>query len=74
MKNQLLTPLREQIIKANEAYRKGSAIISDAEYDILIEELQLLNPDDELMTQHRENGYRSIPRVKDYYAKRKGWK
>lgn len=49
MKNQLLTPLREQIIKANEAYRKGNAIISDAEYDILIEELQLLNPDDELL-------------------------
>ena len=31
--------LREKILKANEAYRKGDAIISDSEYDALLEEL-----------------------------------
>lgn len=32
--------LKEQIIKSNEAYRKGNPIISDEEYDILLSKLE----------------------------------
>lgn len=41
--------LKEQIKKANEAYRTGNPIMSDKEYDQLIDELQLLSPDDDLL-------------------------
>jgi len=41
--------LKKQIIEANEAYRTEEAIISDSEYDDLIEELELLSPEDELL-------------------------
>ena len=46
----MIEQLKEQIIKANEAYRLGHPIISDAKYDQLVEELSLLSPDDELLT------------------------
>jgi len=46
----MIEQLKEQIIKANDAYRSGKSIISDVKYDQLIEELSLLSPDDELLT------------------------
>jgi NAD-dependent DNA ligase len=46
----MIEQLKEQIIKANVAYRVGKPIMSDAKYDQLIEELQLLSPDDELLS------------------------
>jgi DNA ligase (NAD+) len=46
----MIEQLKEQIIKANEAYRLGHPIISDAKYDQLVDELSLLSPDDELLT------------------------
>ena len=44
-----LKELRNKIIEANNAYRTGEAIISDSEYDDLIEDLIILNPNDELL-------------------------
>jgi DNA ligase (NAD+) len=38
--------LRTQLTGYNEAYRKGNALISDAAYDTLVDELQLLSPND----------------------------
>ena len=46
----MIEQLKEQIIKANDAYRLGQPIISDTNYDQLVEELSLLSPDDELLT------------------------
>ena len=46
----MIEQLKEQIIKANDAYRLGQPIISDTKYDQLVEELSLLSPDDELLT------------------------
>jgi DNA ligase (NAD+) len=46
----MINDLKEKILKANEAYRGGQPIISDKEYDQLIEELELLSPNDELLT------------------------
>jgi DNA ligase (NAD+) len=43
--------LRNKIIEANKAYRLGKPIMSDAKYDLLIEELSILSPDDEILTQ-----------------------
>jgi NAD-dependent DNA ligase len=45
----MIEELRKRIIDANNAYRTGNAIISDNEYDILLEELAILSPDDELI-------------------------
>ena len=45
----MIQNLKEKIEQANKAYRTGNAIMSDKEYDLLIEELQLLSPDDELL-------------------------
>ena len=45
----MIQELRKRIIDANNAYRTGNAIISDNEYDILLEELATLSPDDELI-------------------------
>ena len=39
MKN--LEDLKEQIIKANEAYRLGESIMTDSQYDTLLDELCL---------------------------------
>jgi DNA ligase (NAD+) len=41
--------LRNKIIEANKAYRTGNAIMSDYEYDLLIDELKELNPHDDLL-------------------------
>jgi DNA ligase (NAD+) len=38
--------LRNQLMVYNEAYREGDALISDQEYDTLVEELETLAPDD----------------------------
>ena len=46
----MIEQLKEKIIKANAAYRLGQPIISDTNYDQLVEELSLLSPDDELLT------------------------
>lgn len=46
----MIKDLREKIIKANDAYRLGNPIISDYEYDKLMDELSVLSPDDELLT------------------------
>ena len=45
----MVQELKEKIEKANQAYRTGNAIMSDKEYDLLVEELQLLSPNDELL-------------------------
>jgi NAD-dependent DNA ligase len=45
----MIEELRKKIIEANESYRKGNAIISDYEYDQLMDELSILSPDDELL-------------------------
>ncbi len=46
----MIEQLKEQIIKANEAYRIGKPIISDAKYDQLVDELSMLSPDDEVLS------------------------
>jgi DNA ligase (NAD+) len=46
----MIEQLKENIIKANEAYRGGNPIMSDSEYDTLLEELALLSPDDDLLS------------------------
>lgn len=46
----MINELRNKIIRANEAYRIGSPIMSDKEYDQLVEELSTLSPSDELLT------------------------
>ncbi len=39
--------LRRQLIAYNEAYRKGEPLVTDVEYDGLVDELRRRNPDDE---------------------------
>jgi NAD-dependent DNA ligase len=46
----MIEQLKEQITKANDAYRLGNPIISDKEYDLLVDELSLLSPSDELLS------------------------
>ncbi len=46
----MINELKEKIVKANEAYRIGQPIMSDKEYDPLVEELELLSPNDDLLT------------------------
>lgn len=41
--------LEQEITEANIHYRKGEAIISDEQYDILIEELKLLDPSNDIL-------------------------
>jgi len=45
----MIENIKEKIKQANDAYRLGNPIISDSEYDQLIDELSLLSPDDELL-------------------------
>jgi DNA ligase (NAD+) len=45
----MIEKLEEKIIKANAAYRIGKPIISDKEYDILIDELKALDPHNEIL-------------------------
>lgn len=42
----MIDNLRQTIIEANEAYRNGNAIMSDSDYDKLIDQLKELNPND----------------------------
>lgn len=45
----MINELKEKIVKANESYRIGKPIMSDQEYDHLVQELESLSPiDDEL--------------------------
>jgi DNA ligase (NAD+) len=46
----MINELVEKITLSNEKYRIGEPIISDAEYDILIEELRSLDPKNQLLT------------------------
>ena len=46
----MIEQLKEKIRVANEAYRVGEPFMSDKEYDILIEELAEMSPDDELLS------------------------
>lgn len=46
----MIEKLKNRIIEANAAYRIGSAIMSDSEYDALMEELSEISPDDELLS------------------------
>ena len=46
----MINELLEKITLSNEKYRIGEPIISDAEYDILIEELRALDPNNQLLT------------------------
>ena len=46
----MIEELEEKIIKANEAYRLGSPIISDREYDTLMDELNEIDPDNQLLS------------------------
>ena len=46
----MIDSLKKRIKDANDAYRVGKPIISDAEYDILIEELSQMSPEDELLS------------------------
>ena len=45
-----MTALENKIIKANKAYREGNPIMTDEEYDKLIEMLKEKNPDSEIFT------------------------
>lgn len=45
----MIQELVNKISQANLAYRTGNAIMSDKEYDILVEELSLLDPNNELL-------------------------
>ena len=46
----MIEQLRKKIREYNESYRLGNPLISDAEYDQLIEKLTELSPNDELLT------------------------
>lgn len=46
----MIDQLKNRIKEANESYRVGKPIMSDAEYDILIEELAEMSPKDELLS------------------------
>lgn len=45
----MIQELVNKISQANLAYRTGNAIMSDKEYDILVEELSLLDPNNEIL-------------------------
>ena len=46
-----ITDLKKKIVEANKAYRSGNPIITDFEYDTLIDELTELSPNDDLLLQ-----------------------
>lgn len=46
----MVNELKNKIKEANDAYRVGKPIMSDSEYDRLVDELSLLSPDDELLS------------------------
>lgn len=51
----MIENLRNKITKANDAYRVGKPVMSDSEYDKLMEELSNLSPNDELLTKVGHN-------------------
>lgn len=51
----MIENLRNKITKANDAYRVGKPVMSDSEYDKLMEELSNLSPGDELLTKVGHN-------------------
>ena len=46
----MIDQLKNRIKEANEAYRIGKPLMSDSEYDILVEELSEMSPEDELLS------------------------
>ena len=46
----MVKEIENRIIEANNAYRTGNAIMSDREYDSLLEELSKLDPDNALLS------------------------
>lgn len=46
----MIDQLKNRIREANEAYRIGKPVMSDSEYDILVEELATMSPEDELLS------------------------
>lgn len=46
----MVEKLKNMIIEANAAYRSGEPIMSDQDYDQLLDQLAILSPDDELLT------------------------
>jgi NAD-dependent DNA ligase len=40
----MIKELVEKIVEANKAYRVGKPIMSDSQYDILVDELRSLDP------------------------------
>jgi len=46
----MIDQLKNRIKEANEAYRIGKPLMSDAEYDTLLEELSAMSPEDELLS------------------------
>lgn len=46
----MIKEITKQINKANIAYRIGKPIMSDSEYDSLIEELSILDPDNDILS------------------------
>lgn len=47
----MIKELASKISAANQAYRIGNPIMSDSEYDQLVDELRLLDPDNEILNQ-----------------------
>lgn len=47
----MIKELASKINAANQAYRIGNPIMSDSEYDQLVDELRLLDPDNEILNQ-----------------------
>jgi NAD-dependent DNA ligase len=45
----MIKELVEKIVEANKAYRVGKPIMSDSQYDILVDELRSLDPENELL-------------------------
>jgi NAD-dependent DNA ligase len=46
----MIEELKNKIKDANKAYRLGNPIMSDSEYDVLIDKLSEISPDDELLS------------------------
>lgn len=49
MNTNRINQLKKEISEANDSYRTGESVISDSQYDDLIEELEQLAPNDELL-------------------------
>jgi DNA ligase (NAD+) len=58
----MIEELKNKISEANKAYREGSAIMSDQEWDNLVEKLAELSPNDELLEEigHQVDSTRKV--------------